>query len=81
MHTYACMLSHLSHIQLFGILWTVAHQAPLAMGFPWQEYWMGCHALLQGIFQTQGSNRQISPVSCIQAGSLPLVPPGRPTYI
>ena len=21
-----------------------------------QEYWMGCHALLQGIFLTQGSN-------------------------
>ena len=21
-----------------------------------QEYWMGCHALLQGIFPTQGSN-------------------------
>ena len=21
------------------ILWTVAHQAPLSMAFPWQEYW------------------------------------------
>ena len=21
------------------IPWTIAHQAPLSMGFPWQEYW------------------------------------------
>ena len=26
------------------------------MGFSRQEYWMGSHALLQGIFPTQGSN-------------------------
>ena len=36
--------------------WTVAHQAPLSMGFSRQGYWSGCHALLQGIFPTQGSN-------------------------
>ena len=23
------------------IPWTVAHQTPLSMGFPWQEYWSG----------------------------------------
>ena len=28
----------LSHIWLFAT-WTVAHQAPLSMGFPRQEYW------------------------------------------
>ena len=36
--------------------WTVAHQAPLSLEFSSQEYWMGCHFLLQGIFLTQGSN-------------------------
>ena len=36
--------------------WTVARQAPLSMGFSRQEYWVGCHALLQGIFLTQGLN-------------------------
>ena len=36
-----CMLSHFSHVQLFVILWTVAHQAPLSMGFSRQEYWSG----------------------------------------
>ena len=25
----------------FAALWTVAHQAPLSMGFPRQEYWSG----------------------------------------
>ena len=29
----------LSRVLLFAILWTVAHQAPLAMGFSKQEYW------------------------------------------
>ena len=31
----------LSHVQLFRIPWTIACQAPLSMGFPWQEYWSG----------------------------------------
>ena len=31
----------LSHIRLFGTLWTVAHQALLFMGFSRQEYWSG----------------------------------------
>ena len=34
-------------------LWTVARPAPLSMGFSRQEYWMGCHFLLQGIFQSR----------------------------
>ena len=35
---YVCMLSH---VPLFATLWTVAHQAPLSMGFSRQEYWSG----------------------------------------
>ena len=31
----------LSRIQLFATPWAVAHQAPLSMGFPKQEYWGG----------------------------------------
>ena len=45
-----CMLSSFSRVQLFGTPETVAHQAPLSMGFSRQEYWSGCHSLLQGIF-------------------------------
>ena len=35
------VLSHFSRVQLFETLWTVAHQAPLSMGFSSQEYWSG----------------------------------------
>ena len=31
----------LSRVQLLATSWTVAHQAPLSMGFPRQEYWSG----------------------------------------
>ena len=31
----------LSHVGLFAIPWTIAHQTPLSMGFPRQEYWSG----------------------------------------
>ena len=31
----------LSCVQLFATPWTVAHQAPLSMGFPRQEDWIG----------------------------------------
>ena len=37
--------------------WTVARQAFLSVGFSRWECGVGCHALLQGIFQTQGSNQ------------------------
>ena len=35
------MLSCFNHVQLCATLWTVAHQAPLSMGFSRQEYWSG----------------------------------------
>ena len=38
----ACMCVQLiSCVWLFEIPWTVAHQAPLSMGFSRQEYWSG----------------------------------------
>ena len=42
------MLSHFSHVRLFVALWTVAHQAPLSMAFPRQEYWSGLPCSPQG---------------------------------
>ena len=35
------MLDFFSRPQLFVILWTLAFQAPLFMGFSRQEYWSG----------------------------------------
>ena len=56
--------------------WTIAHQAPLSMGFSRQEYWnrMGHHVFLQGIFPTQKSNSHLLHLLHWQTGSLPLVP-------
>ena len=34
-----CVLSRFSHVWLFVTLWTIAHQAPLSMGFFRQHYW------------------------------------------
>ena len=40
--SYTCVcVKSLSHVQLFVTLWTVAHQAPLSIGFFRQEYWSG----------------------------------------
>ena len=53
-----CKLSHVSCVWLFVTLWTVCSLP----GSP--VHGVGCHALLQGIFPTQGWNR-IFYVSCI----------------
>ena len=55
-------------------LWTVAHQAPLSMGFPKQEYWSGLP------FSSPGNcpNSGIEPSSpTLQADPLLSQPPGK----
>ena len=39
---------------------------------------VGCHALLQGIFLTEGSNPYLLCLLHWQADSLPIAPPGKP---
>ena len=68
----------LSRVQLFAILWTAACQTPLSLGFFRQEYWSGCHSLLQGIFHTQGSNLSLLHLQQQQTDSLPLLTPEKP---
>ena len=46
----------LSHVRFFVTPWTVAHQAPLSMGFSRQEYWGGLPFPSPGDFPTQGLN-------------------------
>ena len=38
-HCVCMLISLFSHVQLFMMLWTLAHQAPQSMGFSRQEYW------------------------------------------
>ena len=51
------LLSHFSRIRPSATPWTAAYQAPPSMGFSRQEYWMGCHCLLQmySIFPQTGN--------------------------
>ena len=74
---YVCVLSHFNHVWLFATPWTVAHQAPLSVGFSRQEYWNGLplSLLLQVTFPTQGSNLHLLCLLHWQVGSLPLGTP------
>ena len=66
------MCQSLSCVQLFAILWTVAHQAPLSMKFSRQEYW----SVLVFPSPEDLSNPGIEPGSpALQADSLPSEPP------
>ena len=66
------------HHQLFAIPWTVAHQDPLSMGFPRQEYWIEVSFPPPGIFLTQGLKPCLLCLLHQQAASLPTEPPGKP---
>ena len=46
-------------------LWTVARQAPLSMGFPWQEYWSGLLCPPPGESSRPRDRTRVSYVSCI----------------
>ena len=75
----SCMPAKL--LQLCPTLWDAMDCSPpgsLSMGFSSKSTWVGCHALLQGISPTQGSNLYLLCLLHGQAGSLPLVPPGKP---
>ena len=61
--------------------WTVAHQAPLSMGFSRQGYWSGLPCLPPGHLPNPGiqPTSLISPaLAGISAYSLPLLLPGKP---
>ena len=73
------LLSCFSRVQLFATPCTIVCQAPLSMGFSRQEYWSGLLCPSPGIFLTQGSNLRLLSLLHWQVGSLPLVPPGKPT--
>ena len=52
-------------------------QAPLFIRFSSKNIGVGCHALLQEIFPTQGSNQHLLHLLHWQACSLSLAPPGK----
>ena len=75
MHT---VLSRFIHVGLFATSWVVSHQVPLSMGFSRQEYWSELPFPSPGDLPNQGLNPHLLGLLLWQAGSLPLVPPGKP---
>ena len=59
------LLSCSSQVQLFVTPWTVAHQAPLSMGFSRQEYWSGLPCPPPGDLPSPG----IKPISLASPAS------------
>ena len=49
--------------QLFVTLWTIAHQAPLSLGFPSKNTGVGCHFFLKGSSRPIDGTR-VSCISC-----------------
>ena len=63
-----------SHVHFFATSWTVAHQAPLSMGFSSQGYWCGLPFLFPGELPDLGIECRFP---TLQVDSLPTELPGR----
>ena len=75
---HICVLSRFSRVRHRTTPWTVAHEVPLSMDSPGENTGMSCHAVLQGIFPTQGWNLHLLSLLHWQAGSLPFMQTGKP---
>ena len=71
----------LSHVQPCATPWTAAHQAPPSMGFSRQEYRSELPFPPPGGLPTQGLS--LHPLCLLrrQTGSVPLMPPGKPSSV
>ena len=65
----------LSRVRLFATPWTVAHQAPLSMGFSRQEYWSGLPFPSPGDLPNPGIETR---APALQVDSLPTELQGKP---
>ena len=75
-------LSELSHIRLLDVMDCGLQPAGLLCrwDFPGKDTGKGCHFLLQELFSAQGSNPHFLCLLHWQMGSLPLGPPGKPSW-
>ena len=74
-HRMSVRAESLNRVQLSVTPWTVAHQAPLPMGFSRREYWSGLPRPLPGDLPNPGIEPR---TPTWQADSLPSEPPGKP---
>ena len=62
----------------FATLWTVAHQAPLSLGFSRQEYWSGLPCSPPGDLPHPGMGVVVSYISALAGGFFTSWVPGKP---
>ena len=73
-----CMCAQwLSRVWLFATSWTVAHQAPLSLGFPRQKYW----SRFPGDLPDPGIKPMFPACPALAGGFFTTEPPGKPMYI
>ena len=73
------LFSHSVVSDSFATSWTAAHQTPLSMGFPRQEYWSGLPIPSSGDLHDPGIE-PLSPMASAVAGRFfNSEPPGKPT--
>ena len=68
----------LSHVQLFGTLWTVDLQAPLSMGSSRQKCWCGLPFPSPGDLPDPGIEPASAASPALSSGFFTTVPPGKP---
>ena len=81
LHLWECMrLCVLILVWLFATLWTVAHQAPLPMGFSKQEYWSGLPFPPPRDLYNPGIEPRSPAFPALAGGFFTTEPPGKPPY-
>ena len=71
----------LSFVQFFATPWAVAHQAPLSMGFPRQEYWSALPFPPPGDLPDPGIKPVSLASSVLTGGFFTTEAPGKPLTI
>ena len=83
-HFYSIDMCHAKSLQLCPTLWPHRLKPSRLLcprDSPGKNTGVACHALLQRIFPTKGSNPHLLCLPPWQAGCLPLAPPGKPHSI
>ena len=62
----------------FATTWTIAHQAPLSVGFPRQEYWSGLSFSSPGDLLDSGLELASLASPALASGFFTMEPPGKP---
>ena len=73
-----CLLSCFSRVRFFAMLWTIACQAPLSMGFSGQEYWNGLPFPSPGHLPNPGIEPASLMSPALAGGFFTTTAPGKP---